>query len=170
MIIAFSSSEGVTVIKGESIVAQTNVQSMTPSGDYTPHGSIIISSNAGFSSQGWPGSGTPADPFIIEWLNLTHYDTCISIRNTDVYFEIRNCLISYVYMSAEEGIHFVNVMHGTIFNCIIEQHHFGASLYNSDNCILSNNTAINNRFFGFRLERSDACTLTNNTITNSDNG
>ncbi len=172
LIIAFSSSEGVTVIKRESIVAQTNVQSMTPSGDYTPHRSIIISSNADFSSQGWPGSGTPADPFIIEWLDLTHYDTCISIRNTDVYFEIRNCLISFpsVYSSPEEGIHFVTVMHGTIFNCIIEQHYVGVSLYNSGNCILYNNTVINNRGFGFKLERSDTCTLTNNTVTNSDYG
>jgi len=38
---------------------------------YTSHAPITISSNADFSTQGWPGSGTVDDPYVIEGLNIT---------------------------------------------------------------------------------------------------
>ncbi|MGQ4871972.1 MAG: hypothetical protein ACP6IT_09065, partial [Candidatus Thorarchaeota archaeon] len=38
---------------------------------YVEHGAINIGSDAQFSWQGWPGSGTEADPYVIEGFNIT---------------------------------------------------------------------------------------------------
>jgi hypothetical protein len=61
---------------------------------YTKHEPIVIHNNSDFSDQGWPGSGTFDDPYVIEGFNITDNATGISIRNTTVYFEIRNCIVS----------------------------------------------------------------------------
>ena len=63
-----------------------------------PHGAIAIDGNANFSAtallKGWPGDGSPENPFIINGLEIDlngAYGSCIAISNTQVSFIIRNC-------------------------------------------------------------------------------
>ncbi|MGY5872322.1 MAG: NosD domain-containing protein [Candidatus Thorarchaeota archaeon] len=164
LIISFSLSNSV-VLHGESgvSVVKDSELLMIPADSYIPHGPIVISNNNDFVTQGWPGSGTLVEPFIIEGLNITADEVCISITNTTVYFEISDCLMFSGGVSSFDGIILENVTHGTVRNCNVHQHHMGISLLNSNNCILTGNTASNNSWYGFRLANSISCTLINNT-------
>ena len=70
---------------------------------------IAIDGDANFSDtallEGWPGDGSPENPFIIDGLDIDvspdHDDcpcvsmgNCITIRNTRVDFNIRNCNVT----------------------------------------------------------------------------
>ena len=105
---------------------------------YTPHSPITIATDADFSSQGWPGNGTKGNPYLIEGLNITSSSTCISISDTRVYFEIRNCLISSISASVNTGIYLYNVTSGVLDSCRIDSHNVGVDLYWSHNCRLNN--------------------------------
>ncbi|TFH00844.1 MAG: hypothetical protein E4H14_19235, partial [Candidatus Thorarchaeota archaeon] len=168
LMIAFSS--GISIIPSggpESAGEPNNGQQMALADSYTPHGSINITSNADFFNQGWPGNGTLANPYIIEGLNITADAVCISITDTTVYFEVRNCLISSESESFYDGIVLDNVTHGTARNCTIDRHHFGISITESINCTLINNIAFSNSWYGFFMNSSDYCALTNNTSTSN---
>jgi parallel beta-helix repeat protein len=148
-------------------VTQNAGQQTIPADSYILHGPIAITSNADFSIQGWPGNGTSGNPYVIEGLNIIAYSRCISISNTTVYFEVKNCIVSSTSSSLHEGIYLDDVIHGTIRNCVIERHYRGIYLYDSSYCTLTNNNATINYWAGYFLDRSDNCTLTNNTANHS---
>ncbi len=82
--------------------------------DHTDHVPIFINGTDDFVSQGWPGSGTTGDPYIIAGLNIT-YDIgqpCIWIINTDAYFIIRDTYVGQGVTST--GIIIENTTHATI--------------------------------------------------------
>ena len=65
-----------------------------------PHGAIAIDGDADFTAtallEGWPGDGSPEDPYIIDGLDIDLTITtpalhCISISNTRVSFIISTC-------------------------------------------------------------------------------
>jgi len=134
--------------------------------DYIDHLPIIISNNTDFESQGWPGSGNETDPYVIEGLNITTTEECISIVDVTVYFEIKNCFLSSPVQLGNEGIYIYNVTHCLISDCIVEAHWVGIYLGGSDGSILANNTVVNNER-GLYLGASDTCTLRNNTAYNN---
>ncbi len=82
-------SSGVS--KGQTEGARPQ-DSFVPS--YITHSPITITSNADFVSQGFSGNGTAEDPYVIEGYNITTTGDCISIQDTDVYFIIRDCLLT----------------------------------------------------------------------------
>ncbi len=134
---------------------------------YTSHGSITIRSNADFASQGWPGSGTKADPYIIEGLNITDTDDCISIQDTTAYFVIRNCLLTGGDPGA--GITLNNVTNGRIEGCRTLEKYNGIFLESStQGNIFVNNTIDSSSFSGIELSGSSTNTFVNNTISFSD--
>jgi len=169
--LVFSSGNN-TVIHEElpSIKPKEDLRQMTTSNSYTVHGRIVIDSNADFTTQGWPGNGSSENPFVIEDLFIKLDIPCISISDTTMYFEVRNCRITSSSLSDRYGIEIENVANGSIKDCIIDQHVGGIILEDSVNCNLSSNIAINNRYFGFRLDDSDSCILKNNTASGSSNG
>ncbi len=68
--------------------------------NYIFHGPIRINGNADFhvkaSQEGWQGNGTVQAPYIIEGLDITGdvtFGGLVDIRNTNVYFVIRDCII-----------------------------------------------------------------------------
>ncbi|MBN2230088.1 MAG: right-handed parallel beta-helix repeat-containing protein [Candidatus Thorarchaeota archaeon] len=139
---------------------------MIHSDSYIPHSPIEITSNDDFVTQGWPGNGTEVNPYVIEGLDITNVSTCISISDTDVYFEIRECFISAPAQSSYFGISLTRVLHGTIKDCISNLHSNGIYLHESDLCSLTNNTVADNQF-GFYLDSSSLCVLINNTANSS---
>ena len=143
----------------ESIVEQNETYQVS----YTSHSPIVINSNAGFESQGWPGNGSAISPYIIEGYNITDNSVCIDISTTDAYFEIRNCIISAPTWSGQAGIQFDQVGHGTIRDCLIQRHYWTVLYFDSYSCNLVNNT-ITYYTFGCDLEDSSDLILENNTV------
>ena len=165
-IIVLGLSDGICEPTQETII-DTYEESITLLDSYTPHDPITISSNEDFENQGWAGSGTNENPYIIAELEITSNDMCINISDTTVFFRIQNCVISSTGSSSEDGISFNNVTHGIVENCIINSHGNGLRLNSSYNCMLINNTATANSDSGFTIWHSYNCLLTNNTAANN---
>ena len=96
-------------------------------------------------SQPWcNGSGSLNHPYVIENITINNIDgsgTCLSIKNSNAYFIVRNC----TYYNADIGIELENVTHGTLIN----------------------NTCYNNILCGIQLLDSSYCHILNNTIYNN---
>ncbi len=99
----------------------------------TPHSPIRISSNADFTVANGVtgGSGTPADPYIIEGWAITEAeigkDYGIWLENTDAHVVIRNCLVIPSYT----GIRLEHVANVVIENVTVNGGHQGLYVYNS---------------------------------------
>ena len=90
---------------------------MDPPGQtLTGHGPIAIEGDAGFdpSNGVTGGSGTPADPYVIEnWEINATAAIGIDIRNTTAYFSIRNVTVRDG-APLHDGIQLINVSHGVV--------------------------------------------------------
>jgi parallel beta-helix repeat protein len=113
-------------------------------------GAIRIESDRDFTAANGvvKGSGTPADPYIIEgWtIDGSSFNTSdaewggIYIYGTSKYFVIRNCRVENV---KGYGVSLVYVHAGRIENCTFTNNELGFSLEGSDNLIISGNTMEN---------------------------
>ncbi len=130
---------------------------------YTPHDPIVITSDTNFTDQGWPGSGTEEDPYVISGLNITSNDTAISISQTTVYFVIRDCFISSPDTMANNGIRFQRVRHGAVEGCIISHCGIGISLLDCRDITITNNTVIHCGT-GISIWGAKQCTIAENTL------
>ena len=110
---------------------------------YTSHESISITSNGDFESQGFPGDGTEANPYLIEGYKIGSSVSrdYIHIENTNAHFVIRGCeLIGPNSGVRRDGISFDNVIHGEIRDNTFYYFSNGIISYNSQN-----NTIVNNK-------------------------
>jgi parallel beta-helix repeat protein len=137
----------------------------------TPHGSIAIDGDASFSDtallEGWPGDGSPENPFIIDGLEIDLGDSddhCISISNTRASFTISNCSFTGAMWEwpSRAGIFLENVMYGELVKNTLNDNGGGISIENCDNCTVTGNTC-NNNTEGISLEGSHFISVTNNT-------
>ncbi len=154
--------------------------------DLVAHDPISIFGDYNLSIAGWSGSGTESDPYIIENLEIDNtVGNSISITDTTLYFEIRNCLLrgySYQY----SGIRFYNVTNALVDNCTIDDKYYGIYTEITRNCTITNNSFLDcyrsismtyyshgniishNRFTDARyaifIERSNNVTLSFNDI------
>ncbi len=134
----------------------------------TPHDSILITSDADFASQGWPGAGTPSNPYRIENLNITANpeSSCIDIQDTRVHFVIANCTLHDAdYKWA--GIDLQNVSNGFIVNNTLNYNGFGIRLNASSWNIIYNNTIAEGESLLIYLNLSPSNSIINNTIWSS---
>ncbi len=130
------------------------IQVMTQSYISSSDGPIVIDGNSGFSV--FPGSGTIDDPYIIEGYNISNPSgIAIDIRNTDVYFIIRNNTLTF----SKDGIFLMNAKNGQIVNNTISGNEQGIYMYNSANNTVSGNSIIEN------LEGISLWSSPNNTIS-----
>ncbi|MBD3159733.1 MAG: hypothetical protein GF309_13205 [Candidatus Lokiarchaeota archaeon] len=151
----------------ESTSKPYNIPQTILGDSYIKHDPIAINNNSDFSDQGWPGSGNVDDPYVIEGFNITDNATGISIKNTTVYFEIRDCMVSSANPSSSHGIMLSNVTNGVVQDCRVTRHSRGIYLSHSTGCSLSNNTVYDNLDGGFYLKYSSSCILTNNLASNN---
>jgi len=125
-------------------------------------------------NQAWcSGSGTWNDPYIIENLMINaNSNTGIEIRNSDVYFIIKNCTILNSNSDyPDAGIYLNNVRNGFILNNNCSHNFSGIYLEFSSNITISGNIVNYNEYSGIRLESSDTNTiLENNVDFNSNSG
>lgn len=127
---------------------------------YISHAPIRINSNAQFASMalsdGWNGSGTSADPWVIENydINGTGFGYCIFIGNISQYFIIRNC--------------FLHNAQGSI--SALWQDNTGLNTYNIWNCIITK-CLFSNNSFGIKIDELDnRCELIENIFFNCGTG
>lgn len=115
---------------------------------------IYIDGNANFTSTNGVtgGSGTVSDPYIIENYDINASTAHgIEIRNTNVYFIIRNCIIHDGKSNYKYGIYLYNVTNGKIENVTsYNNYYYGVYLYSSSNNILVDCNAYDN-YEGFSL-------------------
>ena len=153
--------------------------------DYTPHDPIHIEGNSDFAIQaereGWSGEGTIDNPYIIENYAIDASETYgIDIRNADVYFMIRNCVIYdgiySIYLEDVKNGRIIGVKSSSIIlhcssNNIISNNNIsngleGVSLHDSSNNIIFENTIYDNDY-GVYLQDSSNNIIDGNRIINS---
>jgi parallel beta-helix repeat protein len=144
----------------------------TPLG--SPHDPIVITSDADFASQGWPGSGTPADPYRIQNYSIevgTAGQSCIDISNTRVHFIVTQCsLTGATLVSNTSGITLTNVRNGYLDNNTYFFGTYGVSIQNSSLTAVVNSFFSSQRTAAATLGWSNSCIVENNTLLNSING
>ncbi|MFX0065599.1 MAG: NosD domain-containing protein [Candidatus Hermodarchaeota archaeon] len=164
---------------------------------YLVHAPITINGNNDFLSQAasenWAGTGTEADPLIIEGYYLTNSSTnLIRIQNTNLYFQVRNCYFNGANITRWEygNLYLENVQHGTIFNntffgdptsirlkqasensimgnTLVSQYGGGIYLYQSYHNRLLNNIISTGGEAGIFLHNSGQNTLLANNLANT---
>jgi len=165
-----------------------------PAFSYQVHAPIFIDDNSDFTTLGFPGNGTPINPFLIDNYNITgsSTETLIEIRNTNLYFKITDCYLD----RGKYGLVFTNVTNAVVFNntikrskglvgqgdaidlnsCynsnfthnrIIGHDHIAFSVDNSHFLDISYNNITHNDYGGIYLGNSHNNTLTNNYLFNS---
>ncbi|MGQ4871048.1 MAG: right-handed parallel beta-helix repeat-containing protein, partial [Candidatus Thorarchaeota archaeon] len=134
---------------------------------YTSSGPIAISSDADFVSQGWPGSGTAADPYRIENLSIvTSSNTAINVSSTTAYFVIKNCLIqNSSSVDLTTGIALKDNAHGAIRDCIVENKHDGIYINGSNETALDNNTFLGVMVSAMYVQWASGLSITNSTVS-----
>ncbi|MHA2030890.1 MAG: right-handed parallel beta-helix repeat-containing protein, partial [Candidatus Kariarchaeaceae archaeon] len=165
-------------------------------GKYIYSNPISINGNQDLSNQaaaeGWSGVGSEGNPFIIEGLEISDSGNLISISNTNLYFEIRNCHLrgegegagiylfdvsnsqitnNTIYDNTLMGIglnssQFVNITKNTIYN----NGEDGIKLVSSENNIITDNVVHNNNFDGIYLLISSHSNIIRNNIVNNNLG
>ncbi|MFW9911476.1 MAG: right-handed parallel beta-helix repeat-containing protein [Candidatus Thorarchaeota archaeon] len=141
--------------------------SITPSS--IEHSQITIRNNRDFPQQGWEGSGTSSDPYIIENLNISlSSDTCILIYNVTAHFVIRN---SYLSTSDEFAfnIQFISSSSGKVDNCTITGGGYGVSISSSSGIDVANCTIYSTNT-GISISNSESCFIGSNSIYGTNTG
>ena len=120
---------------------------------------------------GGPGTN-PTNSYYIEDTLFTpgFYDNGITIRNSDVYFRIKDCgvehssgdLYWYVY-----AIEFDNVSNGRVVDCTFIENDNAIYFLDSNNNWISGNFINHTNDFGFYLDNCNDCIIFNNELTDS---
>ncbi|MCK4250892.1 right-handed parallel beta-helix repeat-containing protein [candidate division WOR-3 bacterium] len=131
-----------------------------------PHAPIYIDSNDDFvigENGVVSGDGTESNPYIIEGWNISaSAANGIEIKNTDIYFIVRNCKI---HNNSEGGICFHIVEYSTVSNNCISDNLYGIFLDScNDNLFDSNVITGSVNGDGISMDSSMSNTLVNNTI------
>ncbi|MGY5881986.1 MAG: NosD domain-containing protein [Candidatus Thorarchaeota archaeon] len=162
---------------------QTGDQSVTTQIQFAPSQSdddpSRINNNTEFETQGWPGHGTSANPYLIENLIIDsvigpHDDNAIHISDTDVFFVIKNCtLVKPEYLSSET-LRFYNVTNGGIENCTIThdspipfENAYGLYIYRSSNIHISG-CVVSGYNYGIYLYGSTRTSIKSTSFSNQD--
>jgi parallel beta-helix repeat protein len=114
---------------------------------------IYIEGNRDFDRQakrnGWPGTGTEFDPYIIQYIELSmplnskakkfrDLPSAITIKDTDVFFIIQYCVLTSIDGNYH-GIHLSNVVNGEITRNIMSNFASAIFLDGSNNNIITYN-------------------------------
>ncbi|TFF89219.1 MAG: hypothetical protein EU548_07825 [Promethearchaeota archaeon] len=115
---------------------------------------------------GWcSGNGTLTNPYILENITIDGEGSsdCISIKNSQKYFQIRNCTL-YNGGNQNSGINLYNASNGYMFeNDCSNDNSYGIKLNLSNFNTIENNTA-NDLYSGIRLDHSNYTNILNNTL------
>ena len=129
-------------------------------------GPIEITSDAEFTAENGVvgGSGTAADPYIIEgWEISAPGGVAIRITNTTKHFIIRNCTI----LSSNVGIELSNLRNGVVYNNTIKNSGTGIFLQNVTYVDVIENDLTVGIETGIHVKESSYVTVDGNTVDSS---
>jgi len=128
----------------------------------TTHGPIFIDGNTALDTfPNKTGTGTAADPYVIEKLEIDagNNNSGIEIRNTDRYLIIENSVIlnsGTNILNQDAGIKLENCTNIKIINCTLRNNFYGIYMKDSSyNAILGTQPIYNNTRTGIVLDHSD---------------
>jgi parallel beta-helix repeat protein len=132
---------------------------------YTSHAEIAIGYDTEFTGLNGVtgGTGTASDPYVISgWEILSSSKEAIYIHDTSKYFVIRDV---YVHGTGFwNGIHFANMMHGSIVNSTITVNQVGIRLEGASYVTIANNTLDDQSDSGVMLLYTSFVRIENNSI------
>jgi len=128
---------------------------------YQEHDPLIIGGDEEFALNGFAGSGTMENPYVISELNITSRSTGITIMNTTAYFILRDCFIKATY--SDHGIIFQNVTFGSIEGCKATTCNAGIGFYQTMDCTIENSTVYSSRT-GIFMNSANSCSISNSKI------
>jgi parallel beta-helix repeat protein len=131
------------------------------------HDSISIVGDAEFASlatsEGWPGDGTPSDPYMIEGLEISTADPyALSIADTSASFVVTGCSL----VGASGSVMLQNVLDGVVHGNALTGAGYAVVLAHSPGNAVTNNTCAVSGYAVSAWE-SDDIVLANNTISSS---
>ncbi|MHA2263202.1 MAG: right-handed parallel beta-helix repeat-containing protein [Candidatus Thorarchaeota archaeon] len=105
---------------------------------YETHGPILIMNDTDLAdqalSEGWDGSGSPIDPYVIEGLNITSSGSCIEISDVRKHIIIQDCFLANSTLSdLSAGISMFNVSNVVIHRCVTSGKNSGVFFFESSN-------------------------------------
>jgi parallel beta-helix repeat protein len=136
---------------------------------YTLHVPIYINGNAGFTPANGVtgGSGTPADPYIIEgWEIDASTAHGIAIWNTDAHFVIRGIYVHSGFRDYDDIV-LAFVANGSIEDSLLSGDGYGIGLGESSNITIKSNVITDN-LVGIDSYKSVDVNITANDVTNNE--
>jgi parallel beta-helix repeat protein len=161
---AFVKTNGTDIIEKDGITHKEIPKS-------TSHDPIIINGSDGYEWGDYPeisGSGSLDNPYALVNVSIDAggFGSGIFIKNTEVYFEIRDCNITNTgYSNSEAGIRLENCLNINITRCNISWSNYGIYIISSENILLFGNYVCNNSAQGIFLEESQYITFSENQIS-----
>jgi len=136
---------------------------------------IRINSNEELVAQaitnGWPGDGTPLNPYKISNLSIdiTEANEGIFLGNTTLYVNVENCTFTDASGQWVQtyGIHVTNTENICIFNNTLLSNFYGIQISQSSYIQVKYNTIDNSRGTAVSVAGSSYVDVSNNTIVNS---
>ncbi len=138
--------------------------------DITTYDLILIDNDADFETYGFPGNGTKANPYRIEYLTIgpDSGEDGIFVSSTTKHFVIQHCFIEgyrigvYLFEIATDS--------AVIYNNTCINNRWGIDIERSDVVVISHNLCYNNTEDGIRVGNAQNCIITDNVCTNNDKG
>ncbi|UCE10624.1 MAG: right-handed parallel beta-helix repeat-containing protein, partial [Candidatus Thorarchaeota archaeon] len=132
----------------------------------TPHEAIDITSDEDFEAQGWPGSGTENDPYIIAGLLFEYETKAIDIQNVDSHFVVENCTFISIQGAPDHssGVYLRFVSNGVVRNCVGEGLDTAIEIYYSSRIRVENNSVLDG-YDGMRIFVSSRVKIDGNRFT-----
>ncbi|MBD3407797.1 MAG: hypothetical protein GF411_16885 [Candidatus Lokiarchaeota archaeon] len=134
---------------------------------YEEHIPFSINDDLDFTSHGFSGSGSVEDPYVIENLRISG-TICISIRNIDSHYVIRNCYL--IGGGSNAALLMTNTRNGIVQDCIVVGNpRYGIELSGVEEFSIIN-SSFHNGNSGIRMSSSRNCTAIKCTTSNNAKG
>ncbi|NPA75165.1 MAG: hypothetical protein GXO25_03670 [Euryarchaeota archaeon] len=136
---------------------------------YIDHPPIRINNNSDFARLGFPGNGTPENPYIISGLaiNGSAGNDSIYIGNTTVYFVVENNYLYHAGFLSDpyydgDGVSLYNVTNGIVRNNTLYNNEDDVRLFSAQNIQVIHN--INTGGIGIEINASKNNTIMDNIV------
>ncbi|MGY5851951.1 MAG: right-handed parallel beta-helix repeat-containing protein, partial [Candidatus Thorarchaeota archaeon] len=161
----------VIAVQANPITAIHYSMSIDPESSFTPTSNpITITSEMDFLSHISSGNGSESNPYVIEDLMILTDGNGIEVRDTQTWFEIRNCTISSDTRGLN-GVYCHNVTNAAIVNCTITNMLDGVYFEHSQSCQVLSSSLSYTEAHGVRVEICSEVTISDNlAFENDDDG
>ncbi len=131
---------------------------ITQQQEITSDAPVVITGDADFESQAWPGSGTQENPYVVSDLYIRDSYECIRIENIKAYLVIENCTLEANNLDDSFGVSLLNVTNVMVKRCRISDGEWGIRVENSSGCEVTD-CSVKNCNTGVTLQRAPNSTV-----------